>query len=127
MKNIEKIAASILNQFYVRKPLKLKEGGATTRQSLSNAKEIFSAGYHLIEAVMYYDKVKGNYRVECLFDDLFDVRKDVVKWVFTGFAIGYGGEGPRGLDEAMKLFGVDKSDYILGDIKLPDQGTLQLK
>jgi len=126
MKNIEKIAASILNQFYVRKPLKLKEGGAT-RQSLSNAKEIFSAGYDLIEAIMNYDKVKGNYRVECLFKDPFDARQDVVKWVFTGFAIGYGGEGPRGLDEAMKLFGVDKSDYILGFIKTPEQGTLKLK
>jgi len=116
-----KIAKQIISQFTITKPLKIKEDGST-RTSIKNMKLIKEAGYSLKSAIMFYDKTKGNYHLTCTF-----IRNnDTVYFTFKGFSIGYGGEGPHGLDESMKLFGINKSNIILGDIKTPNSGDLIL-
>jgi hypothetical protein len=121
MKNINKIAKEILAQFTIIKPLKIKEDG-TTRTSIKNMKLIHEAGYNLNSAIMFYDKTKGNYNLTCIFNR----NNDKVIFTFKGFSIGYGGEGPHGLDETMKLFNINKSKIILGDIPTPNSGDLIL-
>jgi len=126
MKNVSNLANDILKSaqmFTVKKPLKIKENAGSTRESLQNAKLIHEAGYELLDATMAFNKKKANYYLECHFER----DGDIVPWTFKGFALGYGGEGPHGLRDAMALWGIDVSDIAFGDKITPEVGIIKLK
>lgn len=110
-----------LQAFTIEKPLKIKETGAT-RSSLENMKKIHDAGYDLESAVLTYDTKKNDVKLYCSFTRHFKMEVHT----FTGFNIGYGGEGPRGLVEALNIFGIDASKvaFVKPD---PQQGKIKFK
>jgi len=97
-----KISKFLQADFTVLKPLKIKEQG-TTRSSLENMKKIYDAGYDLESAILTYDTKKNDVKLICVFTRDHKVETHT----FLGFNIGYGGEGPRGLMEGLKVYGID--------------------
>jgi hypothetical protein len=67
----------------------IAECGAT-RYSISNAKVLVAKHGVPMEVKIYGDPDEAEYAVDAIFRDGTDHR-------FTGFSLGYGGEGPRGL------------------------------
>jgi len=123
---VQKIANEILTAaisgFTIKKPLKLSPEGAT-RYSLSNANLIHDAGYLLVNATFEFDKKRGNYALKCTFER----DGETIPYVFKGFALGYGGEGPRGFKDAMILWDIDVSDIAFGDKFTPESGSIKIK
>lgn len=113
---------AVRSPFTVMKPLQLKPEGAT-RHSLANAEAIKDAGYELKSCKMEYDKQRAVYKTICKFKR----GKEEVDYTFTGFSLGYGGEGPRGFIDAMKLFGEDVRDVALGKLPTDEKGTFVVK
>jgi len=92
-------------------PLRLKKEGST-RYSIENAQNINDAGYVVKNYFLEYDKQHGVYELRVSF-----VRgADGPSHIFRGFTFGYGGEGPHGLLEFAKIFGlkIDR-DKVLGN------------
>jgi len=98
------VAKSIMagSGFTIVKPLALKAEVGGTKVSLENAKRIMEAGYGLDSAVLDFDSNKADFHTIAKFSR----GREVATWEFTGFSIGYGGEGPRGLIEFAAMFGL---------------------
>lgn len=112
--------------FTVKKPIRFKSEGGVTRFSLENARMILEAGYLFERGIMQYDNVKGEWQVIVFFkrDD------EMGSFGFRGFSFGYSGEGPRGLVEFSRMFGIglNANKITSPEYKssLPPTGTMNL-
>ena len=110
------------DEFTVKKKLKLKKEPGGTQVSLDNARAILNAGYGIEIATFTFDRVRADYRTDVMF-----WRDDETVWhTFFGFSAGYGGEGPRGMIEFLRMFGnaVDPEKVMS---RLPeDRGKIDL-
>jgi hypothetical protein len=81
--------------------LKLNPEEGTTRVSLKNLNKIQESPleFEVKKVVFYFDK-KPRLHTEWVSKD-----DDILVWDFRGFNAGYGGEGPHGLMQALKLLG----------------------
>lgn len=117
-----------VSNFTVLKPLKLVREGAT-RDSIMNARLLRYARYELVNGDMTYDNVAGSWEVKAYFFREIDHADGV--HIFKGFSFGYGGEGPRGLHEFLKMFnwGADPKKIMSKswDTSLPERGVINLK
>ena len=109
MKNLVVRLAKIVDKvatgddiFTVKKPIKFKPEGGVTRLSLENARMIQDAGYRFVRGIMQYDNVGGDWWVTAFFER----NEEMASHKFGGFSFGYGGEGPRGLIEFSRMFGI---------------------
>jgi len=94
----EKIAQQIL--------FNLKREVGVTRVSLDNLKKILSKGYKLSKAEFIFKRSDE----AVLHAEFINKDDEIFTWDFTGFSAGYGGEGPRGLAEALKMLGIRSWD-----------------
>ena len=100
---IAKTMVSTMDKFTVIKPMRLKSEGAT-RNSLEIARLIQAAGYEVISTVYTWDKNIATWNLEVLFERYSDHHQ--ASHIFKGFSFGYGGEGPHGMIEFGKIFGL---------------------
>ena len=126
MNRIAKDMVAVKSEFTVIRPLQLKKEGAT-RDSLENAQRIADAGYSLMGGVFKYDKMKAEWETKAYFMRSVDKAKAV--HVFKGFAFGYGGQGPRGMQTFLEMFGWGPSEKkIISPGYWPDdKGVLRLR
>jgi len=113
--------------FTVMKPLRLKKEGPT-RVSIENAKAIKNAGYEVASTVYDYDAQKMKWNLFCTFSRAGEVKRP--GHTFEGLSWGYRGEGPRGLLEFGKIFGLNLDENkVLGkvDAGLPEAATVSLE
>lgn len=93
---------AVKSDFTVIKVLQLKKEGAT-RDSLENARRIEAAGYNLLSGTFEFDANHIKWETTAHFRRASDGSK--ATYVFKGFSIGYGGEGPSGMRDFLSLFG----------------------
>lgn len=107
--------------FTVKKPIKFKPDYGTAN-SLANARMIAEAGYSFVKATYTYDKNRADWKLTAFFDR----EGEVASHVFRGFSFGYGGEGPNGMIEFGRIFGIElnRSVVLSPDSGLPEQGTV---
>jgi hypothetical protein len=108
MKNIAAGIVSIArelmaeDEFTVPKPIRLKSEGSTMN-ALANARMIADAGYGFAHGTVHFDEDYGGIQST----DVFFRRGDeITSHTFVGLNIGYSGEGPRGMAEFSKIFGI---------------------
>ena len=87
--------------FTTKKIIRFKPEGSTSN-SLANAKLIAEAGYKYKSGIFEFKPQFGDYVVVVVFGR----GDETASHTFSGFGIGYSGEGPRGLMEFGKLFGL---------------------
>lgn len=110
--------------FTILKPLKLESEGST-RSSLNNAKAIADAGYELESTRCSFNRDRADYKVEAQFSR---GSEKIQVWTFKGLSAGYGGEGPHGLIEFGKIFGINLDpDKVFKIDYLRDNGLLDGK
>ena len=90
--------------------IKLKKEGGVTRISLENLKNILKdVGKESISKVTFHFNRSDDARLHIeWYDDKTDRAES---WDFTGFSAGYGGEGPRGLVDALKMLDISGWDF----------------
>jgi len=104
---VAKELVALKSDFQVVKMLQLKREGAT-RDSLENARRIKEAGYLLVDGTFTYDSKHIEWITEARFRWVVDGSTET--HTFNGFSFGYHGEGPRGLQEFLKMFGWHPND-----------------
>ena len=109
----------------VMKVLQLKREG-TTRDSLENARRILDAGYILVGGTFTFDTNMASWQTDAVFEWGVDGSK--VEYTFKGFSFGYHGEGPRGLEEFLKMFHWNpKPDKVFTNTFGTEKGTVKLR
>ena len=111
--------------FTMKRPIRFKPEGSTMN-SLANAKAIQEAGYKFVKGVYTYEGNMGDYFLAAFFE-----RDDeTAVHTFRGFSFGYGGEGPHGMMEFGRIFGLGlKEDKVMSreyKESLPKSGTFDL-
>jgi hypothetical protein len=97
--------------------------GGITRHSIDNAQMIRNAGFQFVQGICRYDKRKGDYYL----DATFQRAGQRVAFTFSGFSWGYGGEGPHGLLEFGRIFGIHLDPRkVMGGADMPDAGKVDL-
>lgn len=118
---------AVKSPFTVMKVLQLKREGAT-KDSIENARLIADAGYEVLSTEFTFDQQRADHDLEVQFYRRSDGH--TATWVFKGFYFGYGGEGPRGLIEFSKIFGLglnaDKITSGPGALGIPERGKISL-
>jgi hypothetical protein len=110
--------------FTVKNPIRFRPEGATAA-SLANARMILDAGYKLEDGYFEYDTQWGNYKTTAFFSR----DEEYQEYVFKGFSIGYGGEGPHGMMEFGQIFGWKfKDENVFGRrlVEVSDPGSVKL-
>lgn len=107
--------------FTVKKPIKFKPDYGTAN-SLINARLIAEAGYRFVKATYTYDRNRADWKLTAFFER----DGEVASHVFRGFSFGYGGEGPRGMIEFGKIFGIHLNESVIlsPDAGLPEEGVV---
>lgn len=124
---IAKELIAVRSDFTIIKTLQLKKDGAT-RDGLENARRIKGAGYDLLNGTFEFSRSNAEWTTTAFFRRAYD--GDKVKHVFKSFSFGYGGEGPRGMEEFLEIFGWGPDPKkILNPAFMADQdsGKIRLK
>jgi hypothetical protein len=100
--------------------MRLQPEGGVTQISLENARTLIEA-YGLPQIVQLVNAGKDASEHEVV-----ATWEDEAEFTFTGFAWGYGGEGPRGLAEFFRMVGLDKRVPTQAISRLPQdqEGTV---
>jgi len=124
-KELVKVAKSLVaadDVFYKMTPLKLKDGGST-RDSIVIAQAIKDAGYEFVSG-KFVKISSGGMKLMVRFS-----RSGLgeTKRTFVGFNQGYGGEGPHGLMEFGRIFGLKfDPERVMGNRGAYDDGKEHL-
>jgi len=126
LKKVAGARMAVKSRFTIIRPLSLKKEGAT-RDSLENARRLKDAGYELINGSMTFDRNKVNWEVKAYFFRKVDGSDGV--HIFKGLSFGYGGEGPHGLRNFLRMFGWNPKDEKIFEHGYfeEEKGTFNLK
>ena len=84
------------------KPMRFKPEGSTMN-ALANARMIADAGYGFKHGTVHFEDERGGIQSMEVF---FQRGDDIAVHTFAGYNLGYSGEGPRGMVEFGKIFGL---------------------